>query len=58
MFIIYKLEEASVASAVINTFPVFVALLAMPFLGKLLSMVCNSYRRNRSVFHINKKLIR
>ena len=38
MFISYRLEEASRASAVINTFPVFVALMAMPFLGELLSI--------------------
>ncbi len=38
MFISYRLEEASRASAVIHTFPVFVALLAMPFLGELLSI--------------------
>ena len=39
MFIGYRFEEASRASAVIHTFPVFVALLAMPFLGETLSIV-------------------
>ena len=39
MFIGYKFEEASRASAVIHTFPVFVALLAMPFLGEMLSTI-------------------
>ena len=39
MFIGYRFEEASRASAVIHTFPVFVALLAMPFLGEILSIV-------------------
>ena len=38
MFIGYRFEEASRASAVIHTFPVFVALLAMPFLGEILSI--------------------
>ena len=38
MFIGYKFEEASRASAVIHTFPVFVALLAVPFLGEVLSI--------------------
>ena len=38
MFIGYRFEEASRASAVIHTFPVFVALLAVPFLGELLSI--------------------
>ena len=38
MFIGYKFEEASRASAVIHTFPVFVALLAMPLLGEILSI--------------------
>ena len=39
MFIGYRFEEASRASAVIHTFPVFVALLAIPFLGEILSIV-------------------
>ena len=38
MFIGYRFEEASRASAVIHTFPVFVALLAMPLLGEILSI--------------------
>jgi drug/metabolite transporter (DMT)-like permease len=38
MFIGYRFEEASRASAVIHTFPVFVALLAVPFLGEILSI--------------------
>ena len=38
MFISYRFEEASRASAVIHTFPVFVALLAMPLLGEILSI--------------------
>ena len=38
MFIGYRFEEASRASAVIHTFPVFVALLAMPILGEILSI--------------------
>ena len=38
MFIGYRFEEASRASAVIHTFPVFVALLAMLFLGEMLSI--------------------
>ena len=38
MFIGYRFEEASRASAVIHTFPVFVALLAMPLLGEILSL--------------------
>ncbi len=38
MFMGYRFEEASRASAVIHTFPVFVALLAMPFLGEILSI--------------------
>ena len=38
MFIGYRFEEASRASAVIHTFPVFVALLAVPFLGETLSI--------------------
>ncbi|MEC9309340.1 MAG: DMT family transporter [Chloroflexota bacterium] len=36
MFWGYKLEEASRASAIIHTFPVFVALLAVLFLGEIL----------------------
>ena len=36
MFWGYKLEEASRASAIIHTFPVFVAILAMVFLGESL----------------------
>ena len=38
MFIGYRFEEASRASAVIHTFPVFVALLAVPLLGERLSI--------------------
>ncbi len=38
MFIGYRFEEASRASAVIHTFPVFVALLAIPLLGERLSI--------------------
>jgi len=38
MFIGYRFEEASRASAVIHTFPVFVAILAIPILGERLSI--------------------
>ena len=37
MFLGYKLEEASRASAIIHTFPVFVAVLAVVFLGETLA---------------------
>ena len=38
MFWGYKLEEASRASAIIHTFPVFVAILAVLFLGETLGL--------------------
>ena len=38
MFIVYRFDEASRASDVIHTFPVFVALLAIQFLGEKLSI--------------------
>ena len=36
MFLGYKHEEASRASAVIHTFPIWVAFLAVPLLGETL----------------------